>query len=115
MTGLMREEVIYRFKKAESEMRSQTDADIVNPCRVWAYRWPWIYRSMERVLGKERAYTLVLLYDLWLLSKCQRVHLIGPDWMVSRGSCTEMEYAKAAGMEVTMDVYKYDKRGRKKS
>lgn len=112
MTGLTREEVMYRFAKAEMELRHQTGATIVNPCRVWAFRCPRFYHIMEWLFGKSNAYTLVLLYDLWLLSRCQRVHLIGPDWQTSRGAVTEAHFAQAARMMVTMEIY--DKNRKKK-
>lgn len=105
MSGLSREVILYRFTRCELWLRHTTGAEVVNPCNTWAFRWPWIYRLLERLFGKEGAYTLVLLYDLWLLSKCQRLHLIGNDWMTSRGAQTERAFAQQAHIDVTIDLY----------
>ena len=104
MSGLSHEEVAYRFSRCELWLRHTTGAEVVNPCRVWLYRWPKLYRLVERIVGKDNAYTLVLLYDLWLLSRCDRLHLIGPDWCLSRGAQTEVAFAQKAKKEVTIDI-----------
>lgn len=105
ISGLDRREVLYRFSRCELWLRHQNPGvRIVNPTRVWCFRWPWLYRLLERIFGNDTAYELVLLYDLWLLSHCQRLHLIGTDWSTSRGSKTEMGFAQAKGIDVTVDV-----------
>lgn len=43
---------------------------------------------MESVFGKEWAYRLVLLYDLWLLLRCDLIYKI-PGWRESRGANIE--------------------------
>ena len=104
MSGLSREEVIYRFARCELWLRHNISGRVVNPCRVWAFRFPLFYRMLEVIFGKDRAYELVLLYDLWLLSRCTRIHMIGTDWSTSRGAKTEMEFAKNREMLITVDV-----------
>jgi len=109
MSGLDRNEVKFRFSRCELWLR-HGDWDVKNPCRVWAFRCPWLYRILEKLLGKERAYDLVLLYDLWLLSRCDRIHMIGSDWKESRGARTERYFAQAKGLEVTNDYIPKEKK-----
>ena len=47
-----------------------------------------MYRLLERVVGKEWAYRLVLLYDIILLLTCDRIYKI-PGWRESRGANIE--------------------------
>lgn len=104
MSGLSREEVKYRFARCELWLRHSGAKKVVNPTRVWAWRWPWLYSIMEMVMGAQAAYELVLLYDLWKLSRCTRIHMVGTDWSTSRGAKTEMAYAQAKGMDVTVEL-----------
>ena len=48
----------------------------VNPANAWPCKHAWLYRLLEHVLGKERAYRTVLLYDLWLLSRSDNICMI---------------------------------------
>ena len=61
----------------------------VNPTRTVVSRWRWLYR----IVG----YKLTLLYDLWLLLRCDNIYKI-PGWEVSRGanieSCTAFHFHK---------------------
>lgn len=66
MSGVERAVYVRRFREAERVLRRH-GYGCTNPCRVWACRWPWIYRAMEHVLGKRLAYAVVLCYDLLLL------------------------------------------------
>ena len=66
MSGVERAVYVRRFGEAERILRRH-GYGCINPCRVWACRWPWIYRAMEWVLGKRLAYAVVLCYDLLLL------------------------------------------------
>ena len=66
MSGVERADYVRRFGEAERILRRH-GYGCINPCRVWACRWPWIYRAMEWVLGKRLAYAAVLCYDLLLL------------------------------------------------
>ena len=81
MSGLDRELYLKMFRRAEQSLRSQGYTMVVNPIRVWACRWPWLYR----ILG----YRLTLAYDLWLLSRCDAISRVGTDWQQSRGARLE--------------------------
>ena len=76
---------------------SHTELKAVNPANCWACRWAWLYRAMERVLGKEGAYRTVLLYDLWLLSRSDNICLI-IGWQLSRGAKIEEGFAFRLGI-----------------
>lgn len=80
MSGLEREQYLELFKRAEQALRDQGYRNIVNPIRVWACRWPWLYR----IVG----YRLTLFYDLWLLTRCDLIYKI-PGWKESRGANIE--------------------------
>ena len=80
MSGLTRKEYLRNFRDAEKELRAKGYTRIVNPIRVWACRWPWLYR----IVG----YRLTLLYDLWLMTRCDLIYKI-PGWHESRGANIE--------------------------
>ena len=80
MSSLPREQYIQRFRLAEQLLRERGYCNIVNPCRMWTCRWPWLYRLI--------GYRLTLLYDLWLVSRCQRIYKM-PGWRTSPGSQME--------------------------
>ena len=80
MSGLTRKEYLRNFREAEKELMAKGYTRIVNPIRVWACRWPWLYR----IVG----YRLTLLYDLWLLMRCDLIYKI-PGWQESRGANIE--------------------------
>ena len=40
------------FGRAQCLIKKEGYYDVINPTRVWACRYPWIYRAMERVFGK---------------------------------------------------------------
>ena len=65
---------------------------VVNPARACPCRFATLYRIMERLLGKDGAYRLVLVYDLWLLSRCDHLCLID-NWRGSRGAKIEENFA----------------------
>ena len=46
MSGMERREYIRRFREAERILRRH-GYGCINPCRVWACRWPWIYRAFN--------------------------------------------------------------------
>ena len=77
------------FGRAQCLIKKEGYYDVINPTRVWACRYPWIYRAMERVFGKSLAYKLVLLYDVILLLRCSRIYKI-PGWRESRGASIEV-------------------------
>lgn len=80
MSALPREQYIQRFLYAEELLRKEGYVNIVNPIRVWSCRWPWLYK----IVG----YRLTLLYDLFLLMRCQRIYKL-PDWRNSHGASIE--------------------------
>ena len=80
MSNLSREQYFGVFRRAEQSLRSQGYRKIVNPIRVWACRWPWLYK----VVG----YRLTLLYDLWLLMRCDQIYKL-PGWRDSKGANIE--------------------------
>lgn len=79
MTGLTREQQLERFMLAETMLRHNGYKKIINPVRMWVSR-PWIFR----ILG----YRLTLLYDLFQLTRCQRIYKM-PGWRKSRGAQIE--------------------------
>ena len=108
MSGVERTDYVRRFGEAEAILRRH-GYGCINPCRVWACRWPWIYRAMERVLGKRWAYAAVLCYDLLLLmTRADGIAML-PGWRASRGAQIEnyvarhfpmMGISKAAAEEI---------------
>lgn len=80
MTGIPREQYMKLFMLAEEELRMRGYRKVVNPIRVWACRWPLLYRLF--------GYRLTLVYDLWLLMRCDLIYKI-PGWQMSRGANIE--------------------------
>jgi hypothetical protein len=80
MSSVQREQYIARFRLAEQLLRQQGYTHIVNPVRVWTCRFPWLFR----IIG----YKLTLFYDLWLLTRCNRIYKM-PGWQQSRGANIE--------------------------
>ena len=80
MSGLDRELYLKMFRRAEQSLCSHGYTRVVNPIRVWACRWPWLYR----IVG----YRLTLLYDLWLLMRCDQIYKL-PGWRDSKGANIE--------------------------
>ena len=88
MTGCARAVYVRRFGEAEAILRRH-GYGCINPCRVWACRWPWIYRAMEFCLGHSKAYALILAYDLLLLmTRADGIAML-PGWQASRGAQIE--------------------------
>ena len=88
MSGVERADYVRRFREAERILRRH-GYGCINPCRVWACRWPWIYRAMEWALGKQLAYAVVLAYDLMLLmTRADGIAML-PGWEQSRGARIE--------------------------
>ena len=93
MSGVERADYVRRFREAERILRRH-GYGCINPCRVWACRWPWIYRAMEWVLGKRLAYAVVLCYDLLLLmTRADGIAML-PGWQASRGAQIENYVAR---------------------
>ena len=80
MSGVPRDQYLEMFRRAEQSLRSNGYTKVVNPIRVWVCRWPWLYR----IVG----YRLTLLYDLWMLTRCDLIYKI-PGWKESRGANIE--------------------------
>lgn len=80
MSSVQREHYIARFRLAEHLLREQGYKNIVNPARMWVTRFPWLFR----IVG----YKLTLFYDLWLLTRCNRIYKM-PGWQQSRGANIE--------------------------
>ena len=108
MSGVERADYVRRFREAERILRRH-GYGCINPCRVWACRWPRIFWAMEWVLGKRRAYAAVLCYDLLLLmTRADGIAML-PGWQASRGAQIEnyvarhfpmMGISKAAAEEI---------------
>jgi len=108
MSGVERADYVRRFGEAERILRRH-GYGCINPCRVWACRWPCIYMAMEWVLGKRLAYAAVLAYDLILLmTRADGIAML-PGWRASRGAQIEnyvarhfpmMGISKAAAEEI---------------
>lgn len=98
MKGLSREEYMKIFHRAEMEM-THAGYWVVSPIRFWPCKWKWVYPTMEKFLGVRLTYTIVLLYDLWRLSKCEYIYKI-PGWNGSRGALTEGAWAFHSGIKL---------------
>ena len=93
MTGIEPREYRRRFRDAARILRRH-GYGCINPCRVWACRWPWIYRAREWGLGKRLAYAVVLAYDLLLLmTRADGIAML-PGWQASRGAQIENYVAR---------------------
>ena len=66
MSRVERADYVRRFGEAERILHRH-GYGVINPCNVWACRFPWIYKAMEFCLGHSKAYALILAYDLILL------------------------------------------------
>ena len=110
-TGFVSEVNLQAFREAEKLLRERGYRHIVNPIRVWVCRWPWLYRIMERVVGCDTAYYLTLLYDLWLLRRCDLIYKL-PGWRDSRGANIEscVAYHFKIWPVPQADIKKLDKR-----
>lgn len=67
--------------------------DVVNPTRLLPGRWPWLYRLLEVILGRSRAYRLTLRRDLHALSRCDAICKMD-GWLGSRGCRLESRMAR---------------------
>ena len=88
MSGVERAVYVRRFGEAERILRRH-GYGVINPCNVWACRWPWIYKTIEFCLGHSNAYALILAYDLLLLmTRADGIAML-PGWQASRGAQIE--------------------------
>ena len=95
MSGLTREEYLRNFREAEKELMAKGYTRIVNPIRVWACRWPWLYK----IVG----YRLTLWWDIMLLKRCDAIYLL-KGWGDSPGARREYNVAWHHDLE----IYKQD-------
>lgn len=111
MSNLNREQYLELFRRAEQSLRAQGYTKVVNPIRVWACRWSWLWKVLTGVTSEHTAYTLVLLYDLWLLSRCDLIYKL-PGWKESRGANIEscVAYHFKIWPVPQSDIKKLDKR-----
>ena len=91
MSGVPREQYLEMFRRAEQSLRARGYQRIVNPIRVLACRWPWLYR----IVG----YRWTLWYDLRLLRRCTHIFMVGNDWQQSRGARLERLKARQWGIQ----------------
>ena len=87
ISGLERDMYMARFAKAESLLRDGGYC-VVNPTRVWVCRWERLWKLLAGGTSEHTAYRLTLLYDLWLLLRCDLIYKI-PGWQESRGANIE--------------------------
>ena len=93
MSCIPRSEYRRRFSEAEAILRKH-GYGCINPCRVWACRWPWIYKTMEFCLGHSKSYALILAYDILLLmTRADGIAML-PGWEQSRGARIENYVAR---------------------
>lgn len=102
-TGKVSAENLLLFWKAEDLLRDHGYDDVVNPVRVWACKFPWLYRMV--------GYRLTLLYDIWLLMRCTHIYKL-PRWQQSRGANIEscVAYHFKICPVPQSDIKKLDKR-----
>lgn len=72
---------------------------VVNPTKIWVCRYILLYCLLERILGKRTTYTIVLMYDLWHLMRCDGIYMLD-GWQHSKGAKTERAVAEAFGLAV---------------
>ena len=92
MSGIPRSEYRRKFREAERILHRH-GYGVINPCNVWACRFPWFYKAMEFCLGHSNAYALILAYDLLLLmTRADGIAML-PGWRASRGAQIENHVA----------------------
>ena len=84
-------EAYYKGKFLDAHFRlMRTDVKIINPVMLAPCRWPLIYRLI--------GYRWTLWYDLLWLRSCTHIHMVGHDWMTSRGARLERLKARRWGI-----------------
>lgn len=88
ISGRDREEYLKQFNDAEKHLR-ELGYDVCNPTKALPCRFLWIYK----LLG----YKLTLLFDLWLLSRCDKICMLSGS-ECSKGAFLEKVAAETFGM-----------------
>ena len=88
MTGIPRSEYQRKFREAERILHRH-GYGVINPCNVWACRFPWLFRLMNALLGRRLTYAVILAYDLILLMTRADGIVMLPGWQASRGAQIE--------------------------
>ena len=88
ISGRDRKEYLTQFADAEKHLR-QLGYDVCNPTKALPCRFLWIYK----LLG----YKLTLLFDLWLLSRCDKIYMLSGSEN-SKGAFLEKVTAETFGI-----------------
>ena len=88
ISGRDREEYLTQFADAEKHLR-QLGYDVCNPTKALPCRFLWIYK----LLG----YKLTLIFDLWLLSRCDKICMLS-GFENSKGAFLEKVAAETFGI-----------------
>ena len=96
ISGRAREEYLTQFADAENSLR-QLGYDVCNPTKVFVCRYIWLYYCMEKLFGKTSTYKIILLHDLWLLSKCDKICMLSGSES-SKGAFLEKVAAETFGI-----------------
>ena len=87
ISGLEREVYMSRFSRFE-QMLKDRGYMVVNPTRVWVCRWERLWKFLAGRTSEHTIYALTLLYDLWLMMRCDLIYKI-PGWRESHGANIE--------------------------
>lgn len=94
ISGMEREVYMRNFREREVFLQLE-GLRVVNPTRVWACRWKWLWKILAGITSEHTIYRLTLLYDLWLLMRCDGIYMLD-GWQQSRGA--RIEHAVAESM-----------------
>ena len=96
ISGIDRRVYINNFATAEQQLLS-LGYKVVNPTKAFVCRYIWLYYCMEKLFGKTSTYKIILLYDLWLLSRCDKIYMLSGSEN-SKGSFLEKVAAETFGI-----------------
>ena len=88
ISGRDRKDYLTQFADAESYLRQQ-GYKVCNPTKALPCRFLWLYK----LLG----YKLTLLFDLWLLSRCDKIYMLSGSEN-SKGAFLEKVAAETFGI-----------------
>ena len=88
ITGRNREDYLKQFADAEKHLR-EIGYGVCNPTKALPSRFLWIYKLI--------GYKLTLLYDLWLLSRCDKICMLS-GYENSKGAFLEKVAAETFGI-----------------